>query len=304
MFETFTFGYPWVLLLIMLFILLDYLRTSQTLSYYMPHASWYKAPVTIPTRWQHFIKWVMILSAILALANPLVYKETKTIKENALDIVLALDTSGSMSLYGFNPNQYKQTRLEAVKEVVTDFIQKRKNDRIGLVVFGTHSSIASPLSFDKEAQTTFVKALRIGALGKSTALIDAIVSSVQLLKESNSKSKVIILLSDGEDSSSKVPLPITLKLAKKYGIKIYTIIIDQTHSNIMKLIAKANHTKAYNPKNKEALQQVYADIDTLEKSRLFSQTLKTPQPLFQYFLFISLLSGLLLLARKKVTEVF
>ena len=304
MFDTFTFGYPWVLLLILLFILLDSLHTSQALSYYMPHASWYKTPSTLPTRWQYFVKWVMMLSAILALANPLVYKETKSIKENALDIVLALDTSGSMSLYGFNPKQYKQTRLEAVKEVVASFIQKRQNDRIGLVVFGTQSSIASPLSFDKEAQTTFVKALRIGALGKSTALIDAIVSSVQLLKESSSKSKVIILLSDGEDSSSKVPLPIALKLAKKYGIKIYTIIIDQTHSNIIKLIAKANHTKAYNPKNKKALTEVYTDIDTLEKSKLFSQTLKTPQPLFGYFLFVSLLSGLLLLARKKVTEVF
>jgi Ca-activated chloride channel family protein len=304
MFESFTFGYPWVLLLIVLFVVLNYLRTSQTLSYYMPHASWYKTPTAIQTRWQHFVKWLMILSAILALANPLVYKETKTVKENALDIVLALDTSGSMSLYGFNPKAYKQTRLEAVKEVVTGFIQKRKNDRIGLVVFGTHSSIASPLSFDKEAQTAFVKTLRIGALGKSTALIDAIFSSVQVLKESSSKSKVIILLSDGEDSSSKVPLPIALKLAKKYGIKIYTIIIDQTHSNIMKLIAKANHTKAYNPKNKEALEQVYAHIDTLETSRLFSQTLKTPQPLYHYFLLISLLSGLLLLARKKVTEGF
>jgi len=304
MFNTFTFGYPWVLLLIVLFVVLNYLRTTQALSYYMPHTSWYKTPTALPRRWQHIVKWIMILSAILALANPLVYKETKSIRENALDIVLALDTSGSMSLYGFNPKRYKQTRLEAVKEVVTDFIQKRKNDRIGLVVFGTHSSIASPLSFDKEAQTAFVKALRIGTLGKSTALIDAIVSSVQLLKESSSKSKVIILLSDGEDSSSKVPLPIALKLAKRYGIKIYTIIIDQTHSNVMKLIAKANHTKAYNPKNKKALQQVYAHIDTLEKSRLFSQTLKTPQPLFQYFSLISLLSGLVLLARKKVTEVF
>jgi hypothetical protein len=72
----------------------------------------------------------------------------------------------------------------------------------------------------------------------------------------------------------------------------------------MKLIAKANHTKAYNPKNKEALEQVYAHIDTLETSRLFSQILKTPHPLYHYFLLISLLSGLLLLARKKVTEVF
>ena len=142
MFDNFTFDYPWVLLLIVLFVVLNYLHTSQALSYYMPHASWYKTPTVIQTRWQHIAKWVMILSAILALANPLIHKETQTIKENALDIVLALDTSGSMSLYGFNPKSYKQTRLDTVQEVVTTFIQKRKNDRIGLVVFGTRSSIA------------------------------------------------------------------------------------------------------------------------------------------------------------------
>jgi len=302
--ESFTFTLPWVLLLLVLFIVLNYLGTSQAFGYYMPHASFYKTSAFLPTRWQHYVKWFMILFGILALANPLVYTESKTVKENALDIVLALDTSGSMSLYGFNPKQYKQTRLDAVKEVVTHFIQKRKNDRIGLVVFGTHSSIASPLSFDKDAQTAFVQALRIGALGKSTALIDSIVSSIQLLKESSSKSKVIILLSDGEDSSSKIPLPIALKLAKKYGIKIYTIIIDQTHSNVMKLIAKESKTKAYNPKNKAALAEVYTQIDTLEKSRLSSMSLKTPQPLYGYFLFISFLLGLLLLVRNKVTEVF
>jgi Ca-activated chloride channel family protein len=301
--ESFSFAFPWVLLLLVVFAVFNYFRTSQAQGYYMPHASFYKTTTAIPTRWQHYTKWLMIFSAILSLANPLIYQESKTVKEDALDIVLALDTSGSMSLYGFNPNNHKQTRLEAVQEVVIRFIQQRKNDRIGLVVFGTHSSIASPLSFDKEAQTAFVKALRIGALGKSTALIDSIVSSVQLLKESSAQSKIIILLSDGEDSSSKVPLPIALKLAKKYGIKIYTIIIDQTHSNMMKLIAKASHTKAYNPKNKEALTQVYAQIDTLEKSKLTAMSLKTPQPLYGYFLFISILSGLLLLLRNKVTEV-
>jgi len=245
----------------------------------------------------------MILFAILALSTPVKYTQTSISKNQAIDIVLALDTSGSMSLYGFNPKVYKQTRLDTVKKVVVDFIKQRTHDRIGLVIFGTHSAIASPLSFDKNAQTTIVKNLRVGSLGKSTALVDAIVSSVKLLKESTSRSKVLILLSDGEDSSSTVPLPIALKLAKKYGIKIYTIVIDKSRSDMMKHIAKASHTKTYNPKNDTALKEVYSKINTLEKSQIVYQEIMLPQHLYVYFLSFALLCASLLLLVSKKEEI-
>jgi Ca-activated chloride channel family protein len=238
---------------------------------------------------------MMILSAILALADPLIYTPKKSIKKNALDMMIALDTSGSMSMYGFDENEYNKTRLDVVKEVVTSFMKKRLDDRIGLVVFGTYSSIISPLSFDKSPQIQLVDGLEIGTLGKSTALIDAIVSSIKALKSSQSKSKIIILLSDGEDSSSKTPLTIALKLAKKDNIKIYTIIIDKSDSDMMQIIAKANHTKAYNPKDKTALKKVYDDINTLEKSTLKYTTISLPQHIYRYFLSISLLCAVVLL---------
>jgi Ca-activated chloride channel family protein len=304
MFEGFTLNAPLFLLLIPLFILLNTLRNQQSHAYYMPHTKYYLGKKSSLSLWMPLLKWSMVISSVFALSDPLTYKQSSISKNQAIDIVLALDTSGSMSLYGFNPKAYKQTRLEAVKKVVVPFIKQRTHDRIGLVIFGTHSAIASPLSFDKNAQITIVQNLQVGSLGKSTALVDAIVSSVKLLKESTSRSKVLILLSDGEDSSSTVPLPIALKLAKKYGVKIYTIVIDESHSDMMKHIAKASHTKIYNPKNDTALKEVYKKINALEKSQISYQKIMLPQHLYIYFLSFALLCGLLLLLLSKKEEIF
>jgi len=303
MFDTFAFTHPFFLLFIPLFLWLNHLKLTKQDAYYFPHIQLFNQTKRVSTTLETILKYIMILFAILALADPVVYTPKKSIKKNAIDIVLALDTSGSMSMYGFDAKEYNKTRLDVVKEVVGSFMAKRSNDRMGLVVFGTHSSIVSPLSFDKEPQIQLVQGLAIGGLGKSTALVDAIVSSTKALQKSQSKSKIIILLSDGEDSSSKIPLPIALKLAKKYGIKIYTIIIDKSNSNMMKIIAKANHTKAYNPKNREALEKVYNDIDTLEKSTLEYTSISLPQHGYQYFLFIALLSAIVLLFVSKKREV-
>ena len=300
----FSLHYPFFLLLMPLFILLYKYKPKTSNRYYMPHTQWFNTALTSKNPLEPLLLWGMLGLAIVALSYPVYMKQISAKKNHALDIVLALDTSGSMSLYGFNPKAYKQTRLDAVKDVVTSFIDTRKEDRLGLVVFGTHSAVASPLSFDTKAQQQIVKGLRIGALGKSTALVDALVSSIKLLKESKSASKVIILLSDGEDSSSIAPLNIALKLAKKYHIKIYTILIDKTHSNMMKLIAKASHTPPFEAKNKADLHTIYTQIDTLEKSKLSYQTIKIPQPMYGYFLFTSLLCAFALLYLRRGREVF
>ncbi len=304
MFETFSLVLPYALLLLPLLLLLNHFKRSEKEALYMPHISHLPSKSIKKSTLDALLKWCMLTFAIFAFAQPQLMKQVPLVKKKSIDIVLALDTSGSMSLYGFNPTDYNQTRLDVVQEVVSTFIQKRKNDRIGLVVFGTYSTIASPLSFDKEAQLRIIKGLHIGALGKSTALVDGMVSSIKLLKESNSPSKVIIILSDGEDSSSKVPLPVALKLREKYGIKIYTIIIDKSASNMMRLIAKASHTTPYNPKDKKALKTVYTQIDTLEKSTQNYTSTQIAQPIYGYFLLFSLLCAFVLLMRRNVKEVF
>ena len=303
MFENFAFGSIFLLALLPLFIFLNHHNAKNQKTFYMPHLKFLILSKQPSSPLPKLFKWLMIISIIMAISDPIVYQKSQSMKQESLDIVLALDTSGSMSMYGFNPDSYEQTRLEVVKEVVGSFVAQRKNDRIGLVVFGTHSTIASPLSFDTQAQTSIIKGLEIGTLGKSTALVDAIISSIKLLKESQSPSKVLILLSDGEDSSSITPLPIALKLTKKYGIKIYTIIIDKTHSNIMKLIAKANHTQAYNPKDKSTLEKVYAEINRLEKAEVSYATILVPQHFYIYFLFLALFSALALWLLQKNREV-
>ena len=304
MFENLAFGSIFLLLLLPLFIFLNHYNAKNKKSFYMPHLKFLTLLEEPPLDLRKLFKWLMILGMIMAIIDPIFYKKTQIMKQESLDIVLSIDTSGSMSMYGFNPKVYEQTRLEVVKEVVENFIEQRRNDRIGLVVFGTHSTIASPLSFDTQAQTSIIKGLKIGTLGKSTALVDSIISSIKLLKESDSLSKVLILLSDGEDSSSITPLPIALKLAKKYGIKVYTIIIDKTHSNMMKIIAKANHTQAYNPKEKATLEKVYEEINHLEKAEVSYTTILIPQHFYIYFLLLALFSASILLVLQKNRELF
>ncbi len=299
MFEHFALLSPFALLLLPLFILLELHSRKENLRYYMPHVKLYHLSLQRPNALRKVLKWVLLVSATVALSMPVYNIQKPMVKKDAIDIVLALDISGSMSLYGFNPKEYEQTRLDAVKEVVGSFIVQRKNDRVGLVVFGTHAAIASPLSFETKTQQRIVKGLKIGAMGKSTALIDAVVSSVRLLKESQSKSKVIILLSDGEDSSSTVPLVIAKRLLKTYHIKIYTVIIDKTHSNMMAQLSKTSETKPYVARTKKDLEKVYKQINLLEKSPVHYHTLTMPMHLYAYFLILALLSGLALLVLNK-----
>lgn len=293
--ETLSFTHPLFLLLLPLFIITALLVKQQKESYYIPHFY-----ILLPHADKKFfprivLKWIMLTCLIIALSDPVVTKNIKAVKSNAIDIVLALDTSGSMSSYGFNEKKYRQSRLDVVKEVVVNFIDEREKDRIGLVLFGTTAGVASPLSFDKEAQKNIVDNISVGVLGKSTALIDGLVSSIELLKNSKSKSKIIILLSDGEDSASKIPLEFALKLAKKYNIKIYTIIIDKSYSNMMKLIANQNGAKSFEVQNKEDLIKVYNSINNFEKSELEYNTLSVNEHIYFYFLIIALLCAVTLL---------
>jgi len=289
--------HPLVLLLLPLFILASLFLKQEKRSYLLPHFSTMMKNPKEKKRLDVWLKWVMIVTAIIALANPSIMKEVETITPNSRDIVLAIDTSGSMGITGFSMQEEIQSRLDVVKEVLVDFIDKRPQDRIGLVVFGDKSSIASPLSFDSTSQKETLQSLHVGMLGKSTAIIDALVQAQTLLSHSKSKSKIIILLSDGEDEMSKVPLSFALKLAKKYHIKIYTILIDKSDSDLLQVISRKSETKPYQAMSKKDLLGIYHDIEKLEKSDLITVTTKVPSTLYMPFLWIALFCALGLLWR-------
>ena len=295
---------PYFLLLILLFIIASGYLKPKPRSYYMPHFYQGLSQTNKKRYLKPVLKWTTLIFAVVALSAPVVTKGTKSIKEESIDIVLSLDTSGSMSTTGFNEQNYEQNRWEVVSGVVKDFIAAREHDRIGLVVFGSTTAVASPLSFDNEAQMKIIEKIRIGVVGKSTALIDGIVTSIGLLKKSRSPSKVIILLSDGDDTASKVPLAIALKLAKKYQIKIYTVSIGESNNNMLQVISDENGGRSFVATDKEDLLGVYETISTLERSNTEESKVKIVEQLYFYFLALALLSGLLLLLLVRNSEDF
>ncbi|WP_258238896.1 VWA domain-containing protein [Arcobacter sp. CECT 8985] len=235
------------------------------------------------------LKYLAIVLAITALASPVKIKNTQYINSDGIDIVLSLDTSDSMRARGFNEINPNENRFDVVKELVGDFITKRVNDNIALVIFGNNSLIASTLSFDKQAQKEILDYLDIGIVGPRTALFDSLASSVKILKNSTAKSKIVILLTDGEDTSSQIPFSIALKLLKKYEIKVYTIGIQSQNEYVLNEIANQTGGKYFVANNKRDLAQIYSQIDKLEKSKIKQNKVVLKDYYYFYPLFLSII---------------
>jgi Ca-activated chloride channel family protein len=258
-------------------------------SYYMPHLDIYEKATTINSSLVSLLKWLSILLAIIALASPIKEHNSINTKQDGVDMVLSLDTSGSMRQIGFNPNEPEQNRWQVVQTIVNDFIKKRVNDNIGLVVFGSSVMTASPLSYDKKAQTRILNSLRIGIVGDKTALINSIATSINILKNRETKSKIIIAITDGEDTASSIPLEVVSKLAKKYNIKIYTIAIGARNIYTIKQLSSATKGKTFRVNSKRELEEVYEIIDNLEKSKIEKNKLVLKEYYFFYPLLFSFL---------------
>lgn len=295
MFENLSFEYPYVVLLFLLFLLLQRYAKADGSAYYIPHFYEKLPHVKGKAYVERFLKWLVVISALIALASPVVVTGMKKQESQSIDIVLSLDASGSMSLTGFNLLDEHQSRWDVVKEVVKDFIVKREKDRIGLVIFADYAAVASPLTYAKEAQFEIVKGIELGVVGKSTALVDGLTSAITLLKTSQKSSKVIVLLSDGEDTASKIPLDVAMKFAKKYDVKVYTVAIDKGRSNILKLIAKESGGKSFHANTKEDLYEVYRTIDSLERSAIPDKDIKIIHYYAFHILGLTLFASFLLL---------
>ncbi len=284
---TIRFEYPIVFLIIPLFILCSIFCKAKMPTYIIPHLNIFEKNQHKSYMIISILKYVVIIFSIVALASPYKQLHTQIIKNDGVDIVLSLDTSGSMKEFGLNSSNQRETRFDVVKDIVKDFIPKRVNDNIALVVFGSSVMMASPLSFDKQAQTSIIDYLDVGIVGDKTAMIDSLASAVNILKNSKAKSKVVILLSDGEDNSSTIPLEVIIKLLKKYSIKAYCIGIGESNKIVLNQIAKETKGKSYIAKSKEDLETIYKDIDSLEKSKIDSNKITLKEYLFFYPLFLA-----------------
>lgn len=292
MFNSINFEYPYFFALIFLFIICDVYCKARVEQIYVPHLkilqkSSKKSSFLIIT-----LKYLVVIFSLIALCSPIKVDKNLSINSQGINIVLNLDASSSMKLQDLDPNK---NRFDVAKDIVKDFISKRTNDNIALVLFGDWAFLASPLSFDKNSQNIIIDYLEVEMAGKRTALYDSIIQSINILKNKKAKSNIIIVLSDGEDNNSKIPIQITTKLLKKYDIKVYTIAIGEFDSFALQDISKQTNAKSYIASSKEHLQKIYNEINNLEKSQIEQSKIEIKEYLFFYPLFLATLTLVILI---------
>ncbi len=287
MFSSIEFEFPYILVLIPIFILCSIYCKAKSPSYLIPHLHIFNKAAQKTSFLTSTLKYLVGIFSIIALASPIRVDETQNIKNEGINIVLNLDASASMKRVDLDNSK---SRFEVVKEIVNDFIEKRVMDNIAFVLFGDSALLASPLSFDKQSQKEILKYLEVESLGKQTALIDSVAISANILKNKDVKSNVIILLSDGEDTASKIPLDVIIRMLKKYQIKAYTISIGSSNQYVMSKIAKESKGRFYEVYSKEQLSEVYENINQLEKSEITQNRIIKKDYLFFYPLFLAIIS--------------
>jgi len=227
------------------------------------------------------MRWLVLTLFIVALAQPRLSKSTTEVKASGVDIVVAFDMSGSMNIGDYIVQNQQVRRFDISKAVLKKFIGERPNDRIGLVVFGSQAFIASPLTLDNDYLIENLERLDLGAIPwRTTAIGDGLTTTVNRLRELKSKSKIIILMTDGANNAGKVDPIAAAQAAAALGMKIYTIglgnremvirmggsVNDLPDEGTLQQIAQLSGGKFYRANNTEQLQQIYAEIDKLEKT--------------------------------------
>lgn len=238
------------------------------------------------------LRLLTVVCLITALARPQKRNDEQLISGEGVDIVLCMDVSGSMLAQDFVPN-----RLEAMKQVAADFVDKRPTDRIGLVIFAGESFTSCPLTTDRVILKSLIYNAQSSFLADGTAIGDGLATSVERLKNSASKSKVVILLTDGENQGGLIDPLTANEIAKSIGIKVYTIgmgtegfapapmqnsaggvVMQRQKVNIdeelLRKIAAETGGLYFRARDNASLKSIYSEIDNLEKSTIEITSLK------------------------------
>ncbi|HIC12281.1 MAG TPA: VWA domain-containing protein [Sulfurimonas sp.] len=298
MFDGVYLEYPYVLSVIILFIACEFFCKMKLPSFYFPHAAQFMQKGVSSSNIPLILKYLGIIMMIIALSSPVKDEPYELEPKKGHEIAIIIDASQSMQARGFDKGDSSKNRFDVVKLIVGDFINKRKSDNMGLVVFGAYSFIASPLTYDENILARIVSQLQIGMAGKYTALYESLAQGVNLLKMSESKSKIAILLTDGYSSPNidKIPLDVAIDMAKKEGVKVYPIGIgspNEYNAAVLLKIAEETGGVAFGASNGDELKAVYEKIDELEKVEIKSESYTYLNYYYTYPLFVALLSLML-----------
>jgi Ca-activated chloride channel homolog len=250
------------------------------------------------------------IALTLALMQPRWLEPHTEVRTEGYDLMLAVDTSRSMTALDFSHDNRPISRMAVVKGVMDRFIENRKGDRVGLVIFGNQAFVQSPLTFDLDAVRRILADIAPGMAGDATAMGDAVALSVKKLRERPPGSRVLLLVTDGESTAGLIPPLQAAALASREGVRIYAIGVGSNQAEVLiqgtdgqyrnesdigldedtlKRIARATGGEYYRATDTHALEAIYQKIDTLEKTEAETRTTLIPHPLFRWPLGAALL---------------
>lgn len=240
-------------------------------------------------KWLAPLKLLALALLIGALARPQFGRSSSTVEASGVDMILALDCSGSMESLDFKLDNQPASRIEIVKSVVSKFIDGRPNDRIGLIGFAGAPYLVSPLTLDHDWLQQNLERVQIGTVEDGTAIGSALATSVNRLREQPGKSKIIVLLTDGQNNMGKIMPETAAQAAKAMGVKVYTIgagvrgeapvpvtdafgnkrlamaKVDVDEATLQKIAAETGG-KFFRATDTQSLKNIYGEIDRMEKT--------------------------------------
>lgn len=283
-----TLLYPFALGLIPLFLVCERFCRARVRSLIFPDTRLLRRVGRSRPWLQTTLKLLMVTALSLALASPVRQNEIIVQNDKGYEISLIFDVSGSME---------QMNKFQIVRSIVLDFIEKREHDKLALTLFADFAYVAFPLTYDKRSLRDLLGRISVGIAGKQyTALYEALFMSSKLFEKSTSKHKIAILLTDGVDNISQVPLNVAINSVKKHGIKTYVIGIGgrgDYNPAVLHKIAEESGAKFFEAGSIAQLKAVYDEIDRLEKSEITANRFVKTRYYFQYPLGAAL--GLLLL---------
>lgn len=252
------------------------------------------------------LKIIALAALITSLARPQSSSSWQNVTTEGIDIVISLDISGSMLAEDLKPN-----RLEASKNVAINFIESRPNDRIGLVIYSGESFTQCPLTTDHTVLKNLFRDVKNGMIEDGTAIGNGLATAVTRLKDSDAKSRVAILLTDGENNMGNIPPLTASEIASTFGIRVYTIGVGTigsapfpfrnpfggiTYQNVevtidedlLKQIANQTGGKYFRATDNQTLENIYAEIDQLERSKVEVTEFKRKNDEYEFFLIVAL----------------
>ena len=307
----FRFEQPWLLLLVLALPVLwvwQRLAASATVRYaparlFDQGVRLHRSIVPLA---QKLLVYAAALSLLLALARPQSAVVSAEIRTSGIDIMLLLDVSRSMLAEDFSIGGERASRIDVVKQVTEKFIRNRPNDRIGIIAFAGRPFLVSPLTLDHSWLLANLNRLQIGLTEDGTAIGSALVSAANRLRDLKAKSRVIVLLTDGDNNAGKVPPYTAAEAAAGIGIRIYTIGTGTNglvpfpetdrfgnkfyteeympfQEDTCRMIAKIGHGAFFRAADTRSMQEIWASIDRLEKTETQIQKVQNYQDLFPWF---------------------